>query len=221
MTWSTLVTTSDPSMLHTIIEWFKSPETLLVVMRPWVLRGTMLIVLVKSGVLLPALPGESLLFTAGLFYDHLGLHLLMPILLVVIATFVRAQIGYFSGAKRGRRFFKPDVHILKTAHLERVGHYFTNHGGRSLVIGHLIPFMHTFIPIAAGTACYPYPKSLVLNTLGVVVWGADFILAGSLLGNVPFVHDNLTLILGVIILAPVLSVVIEVMGRRRVAPDKE
>ena len=81
--------------------------------------------------------------------------------------------------------------------------------------------MRTFIPLAAGMARYPYPKFLLFNTLGSVIWGAGFILLGALLGNVPFVHDNLTLILAVIILASVLPVIIEMVGKRRAGADKE
>ena len=77
-------------MLHTVIEWFKNPETLLVAMGPWVLWGTMFIVLIESGVLFPVLPGESMLFTAGLLHDRLGLHLPTLIALVVVAAFVGA-----------------------------------------------------------------------------------------------------------------------------------
>ena len=205
-------------MLHTVIEWFKNPEALLDAMGPWVLWGT---ILIESGVLFPVLPGESLLFTAGLLHGKLGIHLPTLILLVVIAAFVGAQIGYFLGAKWGRRFFKPDARFLKTEHLEKAEHYFTNYGGRSLVIGRFIPFVRTFIPIAAGMARYPYPKFLLFNTLGASIWGAGFILVGALLGNVPFVHDNLTVILAVIILASVLPVIIEMIGKRRAASDKE
>ncbi len=79
----------------------------------------------------------------------------------------------------GARFFKPDARFLKTEHLEKAEHYFTNYGGRSLVIGRFIPFVvRTFIPIAAGMARYPYPKFLLFNTLGSVFWGAGFILVG-------------------------------------------
>ena len=200
-------------MLHTVIEWFKNPETLLVAMGPWVLWGTMFIVLIESGVLFPVLPGESMLFTAGLLHDRLAL--------VVVAAFVGAQIGYFLGATWGRRFFKPDARVLKTEHLEKAEHYFTNYGGRSLLIGRFIPFVRTFIPIAAGIARYPYPKFLAFNTLGALIWGAGFILVGALLGNVPFVHDNLTLILAVIILVSATPVLIEVIGKRRAHADKE
>lgn len=215
MTWSTLAAASAPSALDTFIGWFKDPESLLDAMGPWVLWGTLLIVLVESGVLFPVLPGESLLFTAGLLHDKLELNLPTLILGTVAAAFVGAQIGYFLGAKWGRRFFKPDARVLKTAHLEKAEHYFTDYGGRSLVIGRFIPFVRTFIPLAAGIARYPYAKFVFFNTLGALLWGAGFLLVGALLGNVPFIHDNLSVILAVIIAVSALPVVIEVAGKRR------
>ena len=205
----------NASGLDTFINWIKDHESLLVAMGPWVLWGTMLIVLIESGVLFPVLPGESLLFTAGLLHDRLGLHLPTLIIMVVVAAFIGAQIGYFLGAKWGRKLFKPDARVLKTEHLEKAEHYFRDYGGRSLVIGRFIPFVRTFIPLAAGIARYPYAKFLIFNTLGALIWGAGFILVGSLLGNVPFVHDNLTLILGVIILVSVLPVILEIIGQKR------
>ena len=203
MTWSTLAAASAPSALDTFIGWFKDPESLLEAMGPWVLWGTLLIVLIESGVLFPVLPGESLLFTAGLLHDKLDLPLPALILGTVAAAFVGAQIGYFLGAKWGRHFFKPDARILKTAHLEKAEHYFTDYGGRSLVIGRFIPFVRTFIPLAAGIARYPYTRFVFFNTLG------------ALLGNVPFIHDNLSVILAVIVGVSALPVVIEVVGKRR------
>ena len=193
----------NASGLDTFIHWFKDPESLLVAMGPWVLWGTMLIVLIESGVLFPVLPGESLLFTAGLLHDRLGLHLPTLIIMVVVAAFIGAQIGYFLGAKWGRKL------------------YFRDYGGRSLVIGRFIPFVRTFIPLAAGIARYPYSKFLLFNTLGALLWGAGFIIVGSLLGNVPFVHDNLTLILGVIILVSVLPVIIEIVGKKHAGEHAE
>ena len=88
----------NASGLDTFINWFKDPESLLVAMGPWVLWGTMLIVLIESGVLFPVLPGESLLFTAGLLHDRLGLHLPTLLIMGVVAAFIGAQIGYFLGA---------------------------------------------------------------------------------------------------------------------------
>ena len=70
----TLAPMADTSWLETFIGWFHDPESLLLAMGPWVLWGTLAIVLVESGVLFPVLPGDSLLFTAGLLHDRLGLH---------------------------------------------------------------------------------------------------------------------------------------------------
>ena len=136
----------------------------------------------------PCCPAESLLFTAGLLHDRLGLHLPTLILMVVVAAFVGAQIGYFLGAKWGRRFFKPNARILKTEHLEKAEHYFTNYGGRSLVIGRFIPFVRTFIPLAAGMARYPYPKFLLFNTLGSVHLGRGLHPGGCAPGQRALVH---------------------------------
>ncbi|MDK8238742.1 DedA family protein, partial [Actinomyces urogenitalis] len=81
------------------IGWFHDPEGLLLAMGPWVLWGTLAIVLIESGVLFPVLPGDSLLFTAGLLHDRLGLHLPTLVILTFIAAFIGAQIGYWLGAR--------------------------------------------------------------------------------------------------------------------------
>ena len=145
----------NASGLDTFINWFKDPESLLVAMGPWVLWGTMLIVLIESGVLFPVLPGESLLFTAGLLHDRLGLHLPTLIIMVVVAAFIGAQIGYFLGAKWGRKFFKPDARILKTEHLEKAERYFRDYGGRSLVIGRFHPLRSYLHSDRGGTGALP------------------------------------------------------------------
>ncbi len=161
----------NASGLDTFINWFKDPESLLVAMGPWVLWGTMLIVLIESGVLFPVLPGESLLFTAGLLHDRLGLHLPTLIIMVVVAAFIGAQIGYFLGAKWGRKLFKPDARVLKTEHLEKAEHYFRDYGGRSLVIGRFIPFVRTFIPLGRGNCALPLQQILGVQYPGCAAMG--------------------------------------------------
>ena len=208
-------------MLSTVIEWFKNPESLLVAMGPWVLWGTMLIVLIESGVLFPVLPGESLLFTAGLLHDRLGLHLPTLILMVVVAAFVGAQIGYFLGAQVGAPLLQAErPHPQDRAPgeggalLHELRRSLPRHRPFYSLRAHLHSARRRYGPL-------PLPEFLLFNTLGSVIWGAGFILVGALLGNVPFVHDNLTLILAVIILASVLPVIIEMVGKRRAGADKE
>ena len=217
----TTLLATDSSTLTTIIGWFKDPETLLVAMGPWVLWGTLLVVLIESGILFPVLPGDSLLFTAGLLHDRLGLNLWVLIGLTFIAAFIGAQIGYFIGARWGRRLFSDDAKILKTEHLDKAEHYFVEYGGRSLVIGRFIPFVRTFIPLAAGIARYPYSKFLMYNSLGSLLWGVGITWAGSLLGGVPFVHDHLSMIIFAIVGVSVIPMVVEVLAHRRRARGAE
>ncbi|WP_253954036.1 DedA family protein [Schaalia sp. 19OD2882] len=183
-------------------------------MGPWVLWGTLLIVLVESGLLFPLLPGDALLFTAGLLHDQLGLNLWVLIGLIFVAAFIGAQCGYWIGAQWGRRLFKDDARILKTKHLVKAENYFATYGGRALVIGRFIPFIRTFVPLAAGIARYPYPKFLAFNSLGALLWGAGVTWAGSLLGGIPFVHDNLSVIILVIVAVSLLPMVVEVVMHR-------
>lgn len=205
---------ADATSLSTVLGWFHDPEGLLIAMGPWVLWGTLAIVLIESGILFPVLPGDSLLFTAGLLHDRLGLHLPTLVAAVFVAAFVGAQVGYWLGRRYGRRLFKDDARVLRTEHLDKAEHYFTNYGGRSLVIGRFIPFVRTFIPLAAGIARYPYGRFLAYNSLGALLWGSGITVAGSLLGGVSFVHDHLSAIILAIVAVSVLPMVVEVVMHR-------
>lgn len=210
-----LATPLGASWLNTVIGWFHDPETLLLAMGPWVLWGTLLIVFIESGVLFPVLPGDSLLFTAGLLHERLGLHLPTLIGLTFVAAFLGAQVGYWLGRRYGRRLFKDDARFLRTEHLDKAEEYFTRYGGRSLVIGRFIPFVRTFIPLAAGIARYPYGKFVAYNSLGSLLWGVGITYAGSALGGVQFVHDNLSVLIMLIVLVSLVPMVVEVLLQRR------
>lgn len=205
---------ADSSWLQTFLGWFHDPEGLLLAMGPWVLWGTLGIVLIESGVLFPVLPGDSLLFTAGLLHDRLGLHLPTLVALTFVAAFIGAQIGYWIGARFGRRLFSPDARFLKTEYLDKAERYFADYGGRALVIGRFIPFVRTFIPLAAGIARYSYPRFLVFNSLGALLWGSGITYLGSVLGGVAFVHDHLSLIILAIVGVSLLPMIIEFIVHR-------
>lgn len=215
MTLQALIPMADASWIQTLLGWLHDPEGLLLAMGPWVLWGTLAIVLIESGVLFPVLPGDSLLFTAGLLHDRLGLNLPVLVALTFVAAFIGAQIGYWIGARFGRRLFSEDARFLKTEHLDKAERYFADYGGRALVIGRFIPFVRTFIPLAAGIARYSYPKFLVFNSLGALLWGAGITYLGSVLGGVAFVHDNLSLIILVIVGVSLIPMIVEFALHRR------
>lgn len=199
----------------TIIGWFKNPEDLLLTMGPWVLLGVALIVFIESGVLFPILPGDSLIFAAGLLHVQLGLNLWLLVGTILVCAFLGSQVGYWIGRRWGRGLFKPDAKILKLKYLHQAEAFFSKYGGRSLILGRFVPFVRTFVPITAGAARFPFGRFVGFNTLGAIIWGAGITFAGAALGDVPFVHDNLEVIIILIVVASLIPMVVEVMLQRR------
>ncbi len=198
-----------------LIEWFRDPESLLIAMGPWVLLGVAIIVFVESGVLFPILPGDSLIFAAGLLHSQLGLNMWVLLLVILAVAFLGAQVGYWIGAKFGPRLFKPDARILKTKYLEQAENFFTRYGGRALVLGRFVPFVRTFVPLAAGAARLNYGKFLVFNTIGATIWGVGITWAGAALGSVSAVHDNLEIIIILIVFVSIIPMAVEYLLHKR------
>ncbi len=206
---------SGESWLSTVAGWFKNPEDLLLTMGPWVLLGVAIIVFIESGVLFPILPGDSLIFAAGLLHIQLGLNLWLLVGVILVAAFLGAQVGYWLGWRFGPGLFKPDARVLKPEYLHQAEAFFAKYGGRSLILGRFVPFVRTFVPIAAGTARLPFGRFVAFNTLGALIWGAGVTFAGAALGDVPFVHDNLEVIIVLIVVVSVIPMVVEVLVQRR------
>ncbi|MDO5721993.1 MAG: VTT domain-containing protein [Actinomycetaceae bacterium] len=203
-----------------LIEWFKNPEELLLALGRWVLAGVALIVFIESGVLFPVLPGDSLVFSAGLLHSQLGLSLWVLVLTITVCALAGSQVGYWLGKRFGRGLFSPEARVLKTEYLVQAEDFFTRYGGRSLVIGRFVPFVRTFVPIAAGIAGYRHGRFLLWNLVGALLWGTGLTLLGAALGGVAFIHDNLTMIILIIVAVSLLPMVVEfVLHRRRAARE--
>lgn len=197
------------SWLDTIIGWFKDPESLLLAMGPWVLLGVAAIVFIESGVLFPVLPGDSLVFSAGLLHSQLGLSLWVLVLTITVCALAGSQVGYWIGARFGRGLFSDDARFLKTEYLVQSESFFNRYGGRSLVIGRFVPFVRTFVPIAAGIAQYNRTRFTLWNLVGALLWGTGLTLLGAALGGVAFIHDNLTAIILLIVFVSILPMIFE------------
>lgn len=202
---------TDPSWITTIMEWFKNPETLLLALGQWVLAGVAAIVFIESGVLFPVLPGDSLVFSAGLLHTQLGLSLTLLVATIVACALAGSEVGYWIGAKFGRNLFTDEARFLKTEHLTQAENFFTRYGGRSLVMGRFVPFVRTFVPIAAGIAKYNHTSFLMWNLVGALLWGGGLTLLGSALGGVSFIHDNLSAIILIIVFVSILPMIVELL----------
>ncbi|MHA7134783.1 DedA family protein [Oerskovia turbata] len=179
--------------------------------------GIVAVVFIETGLLFPFLPGDSLLFTAGLLVaqDELNLSIWLVCSMIFTAAFLGDQLAYLIGNKIGPRLFKPDARVLKTKYIDQAHDYFERFGGRTVILARFVPFLRTFAPVAAGMSGMRYRTFVVYNLVGAFVWGVGVTLLGYWLGNVQFVNDHIETILVLIVAISVIPVVVEVLRARR------
>ncbi|MET9733549.1 VTT domain-containing protein [Streptomyces sp. NPDC006458] len=180
--------------------------------------GLLLIVFAESGLLIGFfLPGDSLLFTAGLLITsgQLDFPLWAAIALICLAAILGDQAGYMFGRKVGPSLFnRPDSRLFKQENVTKAHEFFEKYGPKSLVLARFVPIVRTFTPIIAGVSGMRYRSFLTFNILGGVLWGAGVTLLGSWLGNIDFVEKNIEAILILIVLISVVPIAIEFLRAR-------
>jgi membrane-associated protein len=180
--------------------------------------GLFLIVFAESGLLIGFfLPGDSLLFTAGLLASQ-G-HLNFPVILVgcFVAAVSGDQVGYAFGRRVGPALFRrPNSRIFRQEHVDRAQSFFDEHGSKTIVIARFVPIVRTFAPIVAGIGRMEYRTFLTFNVLGGFLWAVGVTTLGYLLGEtVPDIDKYLLPVIAVIIFLSVLPVAFELLKARR------
>jgi membrane-associated protein len=178
-----------------------------------------LIVFCETGlVVTPFLPGDSLLFAAGTFAALGALDLWLVVLLLLIAAIAGDTVNYWIGAYIGPRAFKGDVRFLRKEYLDRTHAFYERHGGKTIIMARFVPIIRTFAPFVAGIGAMSYPKFILYNVVGAVLWVGLFVLGGYFFGNISVVRENFTLVILVIIALSVLPIVVEALRARRSRP---
>lgn len=190
------------------MDFISNPELLLQALGPWVIPGVAFIIFIESGCLFPFLPGDSLIFTAALLHEQFGFSPWTLVIVCIIAAFLGVQVGYWLGAKFGRKLFKDDARVLKTEYLVRAEEFFDKWGALSLVLSRFVPIVRTFVPIAAGAARMNYKRFVVFNTIAAVLWIGLMTILGLTLGQFDIVANNIDVIAVLIILISVMPMVI-------------
>lgn len=181
--------------------------------------GLLLIVFAESGLLIGFfLPGDSLLFTAGMLITSgtLDFPLWAAVVLICIAAILGDQAGYMFGKKVGPSLFtRPDSRLFKQENVTKAHEFFEKHGPKSLVLARFVPIVRTFTPIIAGVSGMKYRTFLIFNVVGGILWGAGVTLLGSWLGSIEFVRKNIEPILLLIVFLSVLPIIFEFLKARR------
>ncbi len=180
--------------------------------------GLILVVFAESGLLIGFfLPGDSLLFTAGLLASQGKLNLAVIMIGCSIAAIAGDQVGYQFGQRVGPSLFRrPDSRLFKQEYVEKAQSYFDKYGPRTIVLARFVPIVRTFTPIVAGIGTMKWRTFAVFNVAGGILWGAGVILLGNILGEtVPSIDKYLLPAIVVIVGLSLVPVALEVLRARR------
>jgi membrane-associated protein len=195
------------------------PEVILHSMGGWAVAVLCLIIFAECGLLIGFfMPGDSLLFTAGLFVatGAIGTPLWLVCVLVTVCAFVGNVCGYWIGAKVGPALFnKPDSRLFKKEYVDKTHEFFDKYGARAIVLARFVPIVRTFITAMAGAARMDPKRYFTYSAIGGVVWASGVTILGFFLGQVQFVRDNIEAMAILIVLVSVVPIVIEMLRARR------
>lgn len=206
------------SILPSLGPSWMDPEHLIESFGTWALLGVAIVVIIETGLLFPFLPGDSLLFTAGLFAGRgtLGVPVWLTVVVLGFAALIGPQSGYWIGRGVGPRIFnRPDSRFFKKAYVDKTHAFFDKYGGRAIVLGQFVPFVRTYIPVAAGVGKMPYRRFAVFNITGAIVWGAGVTLLGAWLGRFALIREHIEAALVLVVLVSITPIVVETIRHRR------
>lgn len=187
---------------------------------------SLVIIFVECGLLFPFLPGDTLLFSLGIFIAAGQLDLLpgstfveltAALIGLLIAAFFGNVVGYEIGRLLGPRLHEHDGRIIKQKHVRKTDAFFIRHGGRALVLGRFVPFVRTYVTVVAGVTVMRRERFWFWSFLGAVLWVLSITLLGYFLGNIAFLRDNIDAIAIVIVAFSLLPLMFEWWRHRRKA----
>ena len=214
------MTLAVPVTTMSILPDWLDPEKILTGLGPYLLLGLCLIIFAECGLLLGFfLPGDSLLFTAGLFVateSIIDTPLWLVCALLTVCAFAGNVCGYWIGAKAGPALFnKPNSKLFKQEYVNKTHEFFEKYGARAIVLARFVPIVRTFITAMAGVGRMDARKYFTYSAIGGTLWAAGVTVLGYYLGQISFVHDNIELMLILIVLISVIPIVVEVIKARR------
>lgn len=174
----------------------------------WVYLVLFLIVFAETGlVVLPFLPGDSLLFIAGAFGATGSLDPILLSVLLIVAAVTGNTLNYAIGRYIGPRVFSMNLRFLDRGALMRTHAFYEKHGGKTIVMSRFIPVVRTFAPFVAGVADMPLSRFQLFNILGALLWVISLVAAGYFFGNIPLVKEHLNTIVLLGLAAAIVPVV--------------
>jgi membrane-associated protein len=169
-----------------------------------------LVIFCETGlVFIPFLPGDSLLFAVGGFAALGALNVWVLITLLWLAAALGDSFNYFVGSRIGEQVYRRDYRFIKREYIDRTHLFFEKYGGKAIVLARFAPILRTFTPFVAGVGKMNYPRFLLYNVIGGLLWVIFCILCGYFFGNLPFVKENFTIFILAIIFVSLIPSAVE------------
>ncbi len=182
----------------------------------WVYWVIFAIVFAETGlVLTPFLPGDSLLFAAGALAGAQRLELWALAIVVLAAAVAGDAVNYIVGRFFGERIARRAGRLVKRRHIEATEGFFLRHGGKAVVLARFVPVARTFAPFVAGLGGMSLGRFWRYNILGAVAWVAVFVVSGYFFGTIPWVENNLTIVILAIVGMSVAPLALKAWRHRR------
>jgi membrane-associated protein len=198
---------------------FLNPEFLLETFGTLFFAVSCFIIFAETGLLFGFfLPGDSLLFALGLFIatGQIDVPLWLAVTLLAISAFAGDQTGYWIGRRLGPAVFnKPKSRLFNPKNVELAHAFFEKYGSRAVVLAHFVPIMRTFIPVSAGVAKLSWRKYTIYNLIGISLWAVGVTLLGATFGQVPWVQQNLEIVLILFVVISFIPIALELLKAYR------
>lgn len=153
------------------------------------------IVFCETGlVVLPFLPGDTLLFIGGAFCAMGAMNIWVLMALLIAAAVIGNTVNYWIGSAIGHKVFTHDYRWLDKAALKKTHAFYENHGGKTIILSRFIPIVRTFAPFVAGVSAMTFTKFQFFNITGAVIWVVGLVAGGYFFGNIPIIRDHLNTI---------------------------
>ncbi|KQB54382.1 hypothetical protein AQS70_21995 [Pseudomonas endophytica] len=182
----------------------------------WIYAILFLVIFCETGlVVMPFLPGDSLLFIAGAVAAGGGMDPVLLGALLMLAAILGDSTNYVIGRTAGERLFSnPDSKIFRRDYLQKTHDFYERHGGKTVTMARFLPIFRTFAPFVAGVARMFYPRFFMFSVFGTILWVGGLVTLGYFFGNVPFIKTNLSLLVVAIIVLSLVPMIIGVVRSR-------
>jgi membrane-associated protein len=210
------------TLLYSLLALDQTLATLAAQYGAWLYAILFVIIFAETGlVVCPFLPGDSILFIAGTVVAAAGLDVHVLVVVLIAAAVLGDSVNYMVGPYIGPKAFqKPDSRFFRQEYLRRTQSFYDRYGGVTIIIGRFVPIVRTFAPFLAGVAGMSYRRFLSYNLAGGCLWIGLLVYAGYLFGNIPWVKDNLSLIVIAIVVVSLLPAISTFLRERRAAKTR-